>query len=357
MNNQTRATQLQFLRFCAFLLICIFHTGDFQFSWWPGDNGAANAVAFFIVLSGAVSGFSSYETEVECSVRKILQYMWKKIKKIYPLYFVTMMITIAYSDMPKFAAQLSYPGLKGEFKFLVRCVPMLQSWFPSGYFAYNGVGWFVSTIMFLYLINIPLRALAGRIVKAKKSDLYFAVFFGVTAVITVFYCYLTRNTKMEYTQYILPVSRVGEYICGMALGYLVYSRNKKLNSNGLKIKIVFTILEIAALSVWIWNMYLPMADWHYRIVHWLLPNCLLIVVFAFGRGYLSDLFRLNFLRYLGDISFECFLLHLIVIRTYTTECEIVDITSAARLFTALFCVSVTVMLAMLISKQKIKQKN
>ena len=52
MNN--RADQLQFFRFCAFLLICAHHMGRCQLSWFPHGNGAANAVEFFIVLSGAV---------------------------------------------------------------------------------------------------------------------------------------------------------------------------------------------------------------------------------------------------------------------------------------------------------------
>ena len=79
--EKTRANQLQFLRFIAFLLICMVHTESYQPSWGPGGNGAINAVAFFIILSGAVSGYSSYNKDIECSFKGILLYMWKKIKK------------------------------------------------------------------------------------------------------------------------------------------------------------------------------------------------------------------------------------------------------------------------------------
>lgn len=220
MKTSGRADQLQFLRFCAFLLICIFHTGKFQFSWLPNGNGAANAVAFFIVLSGFVSGYSSYLVDVECNLRQIIYYIWKKLKKVYPLYFVTMLFTIGYSNIPNLVAMHSFGQLKVSLIQLLKCLLLIQSWYPSGYFKFNGVGWFLSTIIFLYLFNLPLRALFTKL--RKRSDLYFGLIFIVEFAIIVFQCYLTRNTNMEYTQYILPPSRIGEYICGMALGYLSF---------------------------------------------------------------------------------------------------------------------------------------
>ena len=78
MNN--RADQLQFFRFCAFLLICAHHMGRCQLSWFPHGNGAATAVEFFIVLSGAVIGISSYKREIKCSFSNIFVYIKKKIK-------------------------------------------------------------------------------------------------------------------------------------------------------------------------------------------------------------------------------------------------------------------------------------
>lgn len=356
MNKITNETsQLQFLRFLAFMLICIFHTGNYQFSWFPQGNGAANAVEFFILLSGVASGISSYDKEIYCTISNILSYIKKKIVKVYPLYFVTTIFTITYTSIPSMIAYHDFTGGKEQIFQLTKNLLLLQSWFPTGYFSYNGVGWFLSTIMFLYVINIPLRAVATKIRNLKKSVLIFCVVSVVSYLLVWLYCYLTRNTNMEYTQYVLPVSRVGEYICGMSLGYLLCSLKKKIN-NRIWITVFFTVVEVIAIGLWIYGMYIPMAVWHFRITHWITTNIILIMTFSVGKGALSSLFRLNFLRYLGDISFECFLIHQIMINLYRTMSGLDAVSRLGNLFSMLFCLIFTVMVASLISNCKIKRE-
>lgn len=243
MGEKNESSQLQFLRFLAFLLICIYHTGKYQFSWFPRDNGAANAVEFFILLSGVVSGISSYNKEINCTLKNVFAYTKKKVVKVYPLYFVTTVFTIAYTSIPSDVAYHDFEGIKEQLCQLTKNLLLIQSWFPADYFSFNGVGWFLSTIMFLYVINIPLRAIATKIRNAENSEWIFILVSVVSYSGIWLYCYLTRNTNMEYTQYVLPVSRVGEYICGMALGYLLCSLKKKNIINNRSITVIFTVLE------------------------------------------------------------------------------------------------------------------
>lgn len=352
------SNQLQFLRFLAFMLIFIFHTGEYQFAWFPHENGAANAVEFFILLSGVVSGISSFDKDIKCTAKDIVSYIKKKIFKVYPLYFITTVFTIIYTTtIPSIIAYhdfTNFEGLKillGQLAQLIKNLLLIQSWFPSNYFSYNGVGWFLSTIMFLYVISIPLRALATKIKKTKKPETIFAVVFVGAYLLTWLYCYLTRNTNMEYTQYVLPVSRVGEYICGMALGYLICYIKRKIADNRW-VTVLFTTLEILALGFWIYNMYIPIQGWHYRITHWITMNIILILVFSIGQGVISSLFRLSILKRLGDISFECFLLHQIVIYLYKTLSGIEAVSTLGNLFSILFCLIFTIMVASIISPNR-----
>ena len=208
-------------------------------------------------------------------------------------------------------------------------------------------------IMFLYVINIPLRALATKIRKTKKPEMIFAIVFVGAYLLTWVYCYLTRNTNMEYTQYVLPVSRVWEYICGMSLGYLIcYIKRRMVCKRWFTV--LFTVLEILAIGLWIFNMYTPMQNWHYRVTHWITMNIILIFVFSIGHGAISSLFRLNFLRYLGDISFECFLLHQVVIHLYTKLSGVESVSVLGNVFSILFCLIFVIMTASIISKRKIK---
>lgn len=92
-----------------------------------------------------------------------------------------------------------------------------------------------------------------------------------------------------------------------------------------------------------------------KIVHWLLPNCMLIVTFAFGKGLLSKLFRNKWLVYLGDICFECFMIHVVLIRMviYTQVFTAgVDLDPVGKAFYISFIVIMSTLIAAVISKTK-----
>lgn len=343
-NSVNRADQLQFLRFCAFFLIFSWHADKYVPYWFPHGNGAANAVAFFFILSGVVTGYSTYNKEVVFSVGVTKQHFWRKIKKVYPLYFVTTIFTVIYSGLPEYVANYDYEKAMATFLRLIRHLLLLQSWFPMGYYAFNGVGWFLSSIMFLYLLNVPLSACMTGIRKKKNWRLILGVIFCTTVGLIVLYCYALRGTNVEFTEYIFPPSRLGEYICGLCVGYIVRSVIEKVPS-GTVYKIIFSCAEIAAIIVWITAIYRPMALWQEGIVHWLFPNLLLLVIFTFGKGVISDLFKVKFLRHLGDISFECFLIHQIVIYEYVINAGVGDSSKPGKLISLVFCLIMTLLLA------------
>lgn len=351
--DKDKADQLQFLRFICFLLICVFHSAIYGVDWFPGRNGAANAVEFFIVLSGFGSGYSSYFRSIELSFKSERVYLWKKLTKVYPLYFVTTTFMIGFSGIPGFIAYHQIDDLIPKLKQLIRNLLLIQSWFPEEYFSFNGVGWFLSTAFFLYAVNIPLRAVFSKI-RAKNRENLIYIAIAVLSYITVLgYCYATRYTEMEYTQYTLPISRLGEYITGMSLGYLIRAL---LSKEKISVKYsfeIFSVLEICTFSFWVYNMYLPMPEWHYRIIHWFIPNCILICVFACGKGVASKLFRARFLVYLGDISFECFLIHGIVIYLYSFN-GLGRTGYSGNVFSIAFIIVETVLMASIVSKKSLQ---
>lgn len=175
-NTANRAEQLQFLRFCVFFVIFSWHADKYVPYWFPHGDGAINAVVFFFILSGVVTGYSVYDKEVVFSVGATKQYFLKKIKKVYPLYFITTIFAVAYSGLPAYIANCDYQSAMTTFSQLVKNLLLLQSWFPSGYYAFNGVGWFLSTIMFLYLLSVPLSACMTGI--GKKKNWRMTVFAG-----------------------------------------------------------------------------------------------------------------------------------------------------------------------------------
>lgn len=304
-HGPARAEQLQFLRFLAFCPVFLLHAEAWGFDWFPGGYGACCAVSFFIMLSGLVAGYAHFGDDIPVTPRSVGGYMRRKIQRIYPLYGFTMLLAVSYSAIPGLVARGDFGAMRKPLLSLLRNALMLQSWFTADYFSFNSAGWFVSTILFAYLLTLPMLSVARRIGRSKRPATGFGLCAAGLALGCVGYCWLTRNTEMEYTQYVLPAARLWEYAIGMCLGCLARLVAPRIRGH----RALLTLAEAAALALWIAAPYLPMPAWHYRIVHWLIPNALLLTAFALGGGLLSRAFRARPLVALGDLSFECYLLH------------------------------------------------
>ena len=331
MNGMERnTTQLQFFRFAAMLPIFYWHArwagfNSTPFSVTSNFHVGLDAVAFFFYLSGMISSYYSYDREVKVTASGIFRYVLGKIKRVYPLYLVVTLYSIMLSDLPAMIGNKMFSAARGDFLLLARHLLLIQTWIkivPGEYFRFSEVGWFLSVMLFLYILNMPLRAAAMRIRRACAKEgsrinesVVFAAILVVAYLLTCLYCWAVRDMDVEYWGNTIPISRMGEYIAGMALGYLI--RSLKLDEKAQNIpQGVYTIIEIAALAFWfIWG-YSPMLYWAERVAHWFISNLVLLAAFVPGRGYLSSLFRKAPFRYPGDISFEFFLIHSMVLKTF-----------------------------------------
>lgn len=303
--------QLQFLRFFAFLNVFALHIGDWCFINYPTWNGALSAVTFFFMLSGMLTGYSAYGKKVNLNFNSIGRDMWKKIRKMYPLYFLTTMFIAICIGVPTELAHRS-ETLLNTLVQLAKNLLLVQSWFPEGYFSFNGVGWYLSTLVFLYSLNLPMTVILNRIGKKKRSNEAFTCLILVLVLLTVGYSYITYTDQAHFLQYIFPPARIGQYLIAMIVGYIIRSIKEKANYK-LKKSLMFSIFEIVALLLWTVTLQLPSETWCSRLVFWILPNTFLIGIFLFGKGILSEIFSKKPLVLLGDISFECYLTHQIII--------------------------------------------
>lgn len=308
-----RESQLQFLRFFAFMNVFILHIGKWRFVDYPAWNGAVSTVTFFFLLSGMLAGFKVYGREVEVSLRSVCADLWKKLRKIYPLHLLTTIFSLIYFQVPAQIVHDLYHSA-GSLIQLAKNLLLLQAWFPDGYMSYNGVSWYLSTLMFLYLLTLPMQALLVRIGKKQNHNAVFAAITLVLFLATVGYSYITYRyvpaSAVHYWQYVFPPARIGQYFIGMMAGYMIRERKER----GLPERTaLFTLGEALALTVWVAALLLPEEVWYNRLVLWMFPNLILIGVFLMGQGALSRLFRLRPFVRLGDVSFACYLVHECVI--------------------------------------------
>lgn len=343
--------QLQFLRFLAFLNVFIAHAEVWLFFPYPASHCSKSAVCFFFILSGVLAGYSGFGRQIRVNGKTIVAFMGKKLRKLYPLYFVTMILCVLLSDLPGRVFGGALAEAMPDLWQLGKNLLLIQSWFPEGYYSINGVGWFLSTLIFLYLWTLPGQWVLNKIYQSKYCVLWLTVALGGCLFCIAAYCYVTQEYDMEYLQYILPIARLGEYICGMILGFGIRMGKPWLQKWSGK-KWFFTILEIGALGFWFVSLSRPGNYWRNRIVSWLIPNLGLTAIFLLGFGWVSKCFRWKPLVRLGDVSFECFLIHNIIIIRFLQYNEGYFTDPAGKAAAFVLCLGLSVLLAMLLHPEE-----
>lgn len=303
-----RENQLQFLRFLAFLNVFITHAEQWLFFPYRASHSASAAVSFFFLLSGVVAGYSLVGKPVVPSVRNVALFVWKKVRRIYPLYFLTTMFAVMFSEIPSLLMECDFAGLRSPLIQLGKNLLLIQSWFPEGGHSFNTVGWFLSVLVFLHALSLPFAWLLKKLMSTRYRNLLLPGLFVGISFGTVFYCYVTQSLDMSFWHYQFPPARMGEYFLGMMLGFCARPAKAGI-PEGKHWRAGFTVLEMAVLLFWYHSLSRPGNYWRNYIVSWMMPNLLVLAVFLVGRGWVSRFFQRKELVYLGDISFECYLLH------------------------------------------------
>lgn len=343
-NGKNREEQLQFLRFLAFLNVFITHAEQWLFFPYRASHSATAAVSFFFMLSGVVAGYSLVGKSVEPSVRNIAIFVWKKVRRIYPLYFLTTMFALMFSGIPALLMECDFAGLHSLLIQLGKNLLLIQSWFPKGGHSYNTVGWFLSVLVFLHALSLPFAWLLKKLTDTRYRNLLLpGLFVGISFAI-VCYCYITQAHDMSFWHYQFPPARMGEYFLGMMMGVAARPMKHRIPEGKLG-NAVFTVLETAVLFFWYYSLSRPGNYWRNNIVSWLMPNILVLAVFLVGRGLLSRIFKRKEFVYLGDISFECYLLHQLILVRFAVNLEGMPASAVGNVFVFLFSLAFSLLMA------------
>lgn len=205
---------LQSLRGVAAILIFYHHFG---FTNVYTDSFGDFGVAFFMMLSGFVLSLaSSRKSRIQPTANShesfsIKAFMRSRLLKIYPLYFICWAMAVLL---------LPYRGSRPG---ICLSMLMLQSWVPEQeiYFAGNSVAWFISDLMFCYLVFAVLRKFAGKLsntIVSVGAFAYFVLYFFVVLRIP--------SDLVHGIVYINPAMQLSSFIIGMLL-FHIYSRLEK----------------------------------------------------------------------------------------------------------------------------------
>ncbi len=350
-----RVNQVQFLRFVAFLLLFVYHASF----WIPNypDNHLIGmfGLFYFLLLSGVMASYSLYpKEELRPTAKNMFNYIKQKLVKFYPLYFITNLLAVIYTVPSFMVANHSYRELFVKGIEFVATIFMCQTLLFKPYI-YNAASWYIASLVWLSLLNIPFSYFSKKIMKKDKAIRKFVLIavlgimyslFAAFLAITVFHF----NESNGITAH--PFIIGGIYVSGMAIGNIVILIRENYPSIRLNQRL-FTGIELVVVAMCVATITYQGPANPVLFLFPIILNCVVLLVFMLGYGNVSKLFAKKKLVMLGNITFEAYLIHQVVIFLFANVNNWSSESRLGSLYALSFCLvtSLTIAFILYLAKQ------
>lgn len=275
---------------------------------YPHISYSRFPVNTFFVLSGFIMGY------IYGGIRNRLKwctFIKKRYAKIYIPYLVCLMIGI-FRYFYNFYQDESIPFFIFR---LVVSIPVFQAAIPYGDIShsFNGVAWFLSCTIILYMLTPWLLSLNNRISRKKHlATVFYILNLGVFGICYMVFRYL-QYYRFPELQLSLVYSTVYIRIFSFLAGILCFTIREELRTANLRISNLELPLALTSLLWWLFAGIIPLPMVFQELINMVLAS-LLIIVFSFDGGPVSGhLNSQKWLLFFGDISLEFYLIHYLVI--------------------------------------------
>lgn len=256
-------------------------------------NQGATGMTLFFMLSGFILALN-YES---INLRK---YAIARLARIYPVYLFAAVSTLPWiglSGLALWTHGFSTRVLLFMFVIFIN-IFLIQAWFPPAFNLWNdGGSWSISTETFFYFC-FPLL-ISNRLTGRKKSTLLFCSAYLMMNIVGLSLC-LFPGSNMGVA-YSIPIFRLGEFVCGVALFNLSAGISRAVSLKTLNYLLFFLsivlIFDLGYLGA-NWPTYL-MNDW---IIIPFFATVLLVL--SKERTLLSKILSLRILVLLGKASYS-----------------------------------------------------
>lgn len=277
------------------LLIVLFHVGvvGLEEMTWAG-------VSFFLMASGFLLTlkYPNQQTDVKSN----LGFIGRHAMKLFPLHWLTLALWLVVM------AVLGLLVIKPV--SLALNAALLHPWslIHAVYYSYNQFSWFLGTLLFCYACY-PLLARWFKPLRLRIQALILAALVVADIILLAF---LGSNDYYRTALYVFPPARLVDFMIGMTLACAcpgiknlpVLGKSK----NGTDAELV--VLALLSVTVMSYRAYPQLLPWGDTVLWWL-PVAMIIVVcavYAGREGVIGKVLASKPLQWLGDISFEIFML-------------------------------------------------
>lgn len=280
----------------------------------------------------------------------------KRISRLYALHIVCLLPVLAM-NLWEMSRGLSYTTAADIVKRLVASVLLLQSWVPDSSVAvsFNGVAWFISTLLFLYFC-FPFVFGLIRKLRSVRTALGAMLALGAVQVALGFSApvlesrllglgLIPADGKFSYWfSYIFPPMRLFDFSIGCILAWIFVSVKDRLRpAHGCIAEIASLILFIATHLLYRYST--PLPAWEaFKYTQIFVPfSAVVIFTFALGQGPAAKRLTNRFTLFIAGISSDFFLIHQNVIRFSTIFFSILAIPFlSSKVFLIPFCFLLTI---------------
>lgn len=277
MSISERTLPLQGFRVLLMLGIVCLHVYQY-----PVFGSGRELVSFFFVISGFL-----YRDKLPWNA-----YLLKKAISVFPVYWIVLFLSevICY--------------LRGGNNLTWDIIPhvlLLQSWVPDLWFsfAYVGVAWFVSSLMFCYVVSHLVYRYVSRV--STRNCL-----LGIL-ILSFFVCYTDecrvdfynqRYAFVEWFTYVNPVFCMLEYMMGMLLWNVVK------NAQYVHLKVKHEPLALILLAIYFYCIY-ENGGAKLSMAH----VCMIGLVYKFGSRIFNGLFANKYIVWLSSYVMFVYMSH------------------------------------------------
>lgn len=291
---------LHALRFVFIMLIVFSHIVGESF-----DFGGECGVSFFFMLSGFVLALG-YGGRVEQGQFDTNAFLMRQLLKFYPLHLLAL-VAIVVLDIRS--------GHFCGWPYLMPAFLLLQSWIPLNEynFAGNGPSWFLCDILFCYILFSKVYLGLNRLTRTCLAWL-----LTVVVVAYLMFAFAIPADSVNSILYVAPWMRLIDFCLGILLCRLYCSASGRqwaqwmAGRNVTASELLAVVLLAASLLVYP----ILLQRLHSVALFWLVipPFLLFFTMAEKGHGFVTRLLKHPSLQWLGSISLEIYLLHMLVLR-------------------------------------------
>ena len=286
-----KISQITFTRFVAAMAIVISHFNKdlflYKISFISDIFLRANVgVSYFFILSGFIM-IVAYHRKKKISYRDFYR---NRVARIYPLYVVGLLLYLVTRcfDFSFYKAFLYLSGV--------------QSWIPGKALILNFPGWSIS-VEFLFYLLFPL--LYNYLYsKGNKSIWIIAILIWIgTQVFSNLYInspsYKGPHTESHEFIHYFPLWHINEFLIGNLAG-LFFVKNRKEKNYDLAVIVLFVGVMLSL-------VFIPL-NFHNGLMAVLFVPVIYFI--SCNTGFLTKIFSLKPLEFLGEISYAIYIIHI-----------------------------------------------